>query len=233
MNLSRSRFLDALVGAYLLGTLRGGARRRFERALQREPAVAARLAYFQRVFAVRYRAEMAVKPTAHVWQRLDRTLALSRYRAPWWRRGAFMRGWALAATAALVVVLGVRLIDVAPPAPVFSPVAQLAGTGAGGTAAPTLAAQLSADGRTLRLVPARPVEAGPAQSYELWLLPPGGGKPESMAVLGRLDAQFTLAAVHVGRVTAGAQLAVSVEPAGGSPTGAPTGPVILVGAVRG
>jgi anti-sigma-K factor RskA len=33
-------------------------------------------------------------------------------------------------------------------------------------------------------------------------------------------------------VRAGAKLAVSVEPAGGSPTGAPTGPVILVGEIR-
>lgn len=233
MNLTRSPHLDALVGAYLLGTLRGGARRRFQRALQREPAVAARLAYFQRVFAVRYSEAMAVKPDAQVWQRLDRTLALHRYRTPWWRRGALARGWAIAATAGLVVVLGVRLIDVAPPAPQFAAVAELAGTAAGGSAAPALTAQLSTDGRSLRLVPARPVQAGPAQSYELWLLPPGGGKPESMAVLGRLDAQFMLAAVHVGRVAAGAQLAISVEPAGGSPTGAPTGPVILIGAVRG
>ena len=81
----------------------------------------------------------------------------------------------------------------------------------------------------LELRAARPLIAGPAQSYELWLLPAEGGAPISLAVLGALDARFQLAASHAQRLRAGGKLAVSVEPAGGSPTGAPTGPVILVG----
>ena len=36
MRLARSPQLDALCGEYLLGTLRGAARRRFERALREE-----------------------------------------------------------------------------------------------------------------------------------------------------------------------------------------------------
>ena len=35
--------LDALCGEYLVGTLRGAARRRFERALREEPLVGGRL----------------------------------------------------------------------------------------------------------------------------------------------------------------------------------------------
>ena len=35
----------------------------------------------------------------------------------------------------------------------------------------------------------------------------------------------------IGRLRAGAKLAISVEPAGGSPTGMPTGPVILIGEI--
>jgi anti-sigma-K factor RskA len=90
-------------------------------------------------------------------------------------------------------------------------------------------AALYPDRRTLELRAARPVIAGPAQSYELWLLPAEGGAPVSLAVLGALDARFQLAAGHGERLRAGAKLAVSVEPPGGSPTGAPTGPVILIG----
>jgi anti-sigma-K factor RskA len=230
MKLARSRHLDALIGAYLIGSLRGGARRRLEQALRDEPRVASRLAYFQRVFALRYTKDIEVKPSAQVWSRLDQSLQLARFRAPWWRRAVFLRGWAAAATAALVVALGVRLVDLQPAAPRFTQVAVLSSTAAGGTA--NIAAELSADGRSLRLVSERPIEAGAAQSYELWLLPPGGGKPESMAVLGRLDTSVALAPTYHGRVSAGAKLAVSVEPAGGSPTGAPTGPVILVGEVK-
>lgn len=81
----------------------------------------------------------------------------------------------------------------------------------------------------LRLRASRPVLAGPQQSYELWLIPREGGAPISLAVLGQLDVELRLPAAQAGRLQAGAKLAVSVEPAGGSPTGAPTGPVILIG----
>ena len=52
----------------------------------------------------------------------------------------------------------------------------------------------------------------------------------SLAVLGTLDASFEVPERHRGKLRG--QLAVSVEPAGGSPTGKPTGPVILVGAIK-
>ena len=47
MKLDTSPALDALCGEYLIGTLRGAARRRFERALAEEPRVALRLAHWR------------------------------------------------------------------------------------------------------------------------------------------------------------------------------------------
>jgi anti-sigma-K factor RskA len=75
------------------------------------------------------------------------------------------------------------------------------------------------------------VLASPAQSFELWLIPAEGGQPLSLAVVGDLDARIELKASQALRLARGAKLAISVEPAGGSPTGAPTGPVILIGDV--
>lgn len=221
--------LDALCGEYLLGTLRGPARRRFERARRDEPPVAARLRHWQETFALRYSPRIEVAPSAGVWRRLERELELSRYRPRWHRRAGFWKGWALAASLAVAVAVGLRLhepgADLAP-APLA--IAQLGGQGE----APGVTAYLSVDGSALELRAERPVIAGPAQSYELWLLPAGGGAPVSLAVLGALDARFTLAPERRERLRAGARLAVSVEPAGGSPTGAPTGPVIFIGEVR-
>jgi anti-sigma-K factor RskA len=91
---------------------------------------------------------------------------------------------------------------------------------------------LSKDRRTLRLRAPRPVIAGPAQSYELWLLPAGGGAPLSLAVLGTLDASLSLPERQAAGLRTGAKLAISFEPAGGSPIGAPTGPVILIGEIQ-
>ena len=94
-----------------------------------------------------------------------------------------------------------------------------------------VSARLSPDGRTLELSAVRPTKAEPAKSYELWLLPANGGAI-SLAVLTSLDARFALPPGQVERLRAGAKLAVTLEPAGGSPEGKATGPVILIGDIR-
>ena len=225
MKLARHRQLDALIGEYLLGALRGGARRRFERAVREEPAVALRLRTLQHEFAPRYSERIAETPPAGGWQRLERELNLSQYRAPWYSRVSFLRAWALGVSAALV--LGIALIALrAPTETTLTPIAQLAMKGA----PPSVTAALSADRRTLELRAVRPIVAGPLQSYELWVIPEGGA-PISLAVLGQLDGTLRVPEGQVERLRKGALLAISVEPAGGSPTGAPTGPVILSGAI--
>jgi anti-sigma-K factor RskA len=225
MNIANRPQLDALCGEYVLGTLRGAARRRFARSLMEEPQVAQRLKYWQGVVAPRYTKMIeAQPPSARVWTALERELGLARYRTPWHRRAGFWRAWAVAATAALVLAIGVQLFR---PEPQVAQIAQLSGQ----DAASAVTAHLSKDGRTLVLHSARPVLAGPAQSYELWLLPPDGSAI-SLAVLGSLDARFEVPEGHRRRLREGGKLAVSVEPAGGSPTGNPTGPVILAGPIK-
>lgn len=228
MKLGASPYLDALCGDYLLGTLRGAARARFARACADEPVVALRLQHWQQLFTPQPSEAFRMQPAPRTWQRIAHDLELRRYRQPWFARVGLWRGWALTATAVLTVWLGVSLIDRAPAPPVMHPIATLASMAG---AAPVVAS-LSGDGRWLQLVPARPVVAASTQSYELWLLPSDGSAPVSVAVLGELAAQLQVPDALRGRLQTGAKLAVSVEPAGGSPTGAPTGPVILVGAIN-
>ncbi|MEP6608088.1 MAG: anti-sigma factor [Burkholderiaceae bacterium] len=225
MKLARHRHLDGLIGEYLLGTLRGRARRRFERAAREEAGVALRLRMLQHDFAPRYSDRVALTPPVTGWQRLERELNLSQYRGPWYSRVSFLRGWALGATAALMFGIAVLTLRGTPDI-TLTPVAQLAAKGD----AATVVAALSSDRRTLQLRAARPIIAGPSQSYELWVIPEGGA-PLSLAVLGRVDATLEVPEGHRRQLRKGAQLAISVEPAGGSPTGAPTGPVILSGAI--
>lgn len=206
--------LDALCGEYLVGTLRGAARRRFERALREEPAASQRLRYWETNFSPRYAGMIEIQPSPKVWKRLEKTLGFGR--PSWFRRAA----WPIAVTAALILIVGVQL---ARQQPETVQIAQLSGKAA------TVSAHLSRDGRTLVLHADRPVIAGPAQSYELWLLTPQGDVL-SLAVLGSLDARFGLPERYRGNLRG--RLAVSVEPAGGSPSGKPTGPVILVGPIR-
>ncbi len=225
MKLARHRHLDALIGEYILGALRGGARRRFERAVREEPAVALRLRTLQQEFTPRYSERIAETLPVGGWKRLEHELILSQHRAPWYSRVSFLRGWALGVTSALV--LGVALLALrATTETTLTPIAQLALKGA----PPSVTAALSRDGSTLELRAARPIVAGPLQSYELWVIPEGGA-PLSLAVLGQLDGTLRVPEEHRGQLRKGAQLAITVEPAGGSPTGGPTGPVIMSGAI--
>lgn len=68
------------------------------------------------------------------------------------------------------------------------------------------------------------------KSYELWLVSDKFAGPRSLGLIG--DQQFTvrqaLAGYDAGTINR-ATYAVSLEPEGGSPTGAPTGPVLYTG----
>ena len=228
MNLGAHRLRDALIGEYLLGTLQGRARRRFERALARDRALQARLDYWQRTMVVKAAKGMEVEPQPATWRRLARTLDLAQYRAPWYARLGFWRGWAVAATAALVFAIGVPVLR-----PLLDRPAQFAlATLADQRGVAAVKVDVIPRDHVLVLAPERPIVASANQSYELWLLPADGRAPISLAVLGQLAARVTVSDDNAKLVQNGAKLAVSVEPAGGSPTGAPTGPVILIGDVR-
>lgn len=229
MNLDIPGRLDALCGEYILGTLRGPARRRFERALSEEPRVALQLGYWQSIFSPRYSHAIEITPSRLAWGRLASELGLSNYRTLWYRRAGFWRGWSAAATIALVLTIGFQTLKPTTQLPPMVAIAELSGK----PGASHVAANLSPDGRTLELRASRPVLAGPQQSYELWLIPVNGKKPISLAVLGSLDARFAVPSAQIGMLRKGAKLAVTVEPAGGSPTGIPTEPIILVGEIQG
>jgi len=72
--------------------------------------------------------------------------------------------------------------------------------------------------------------ADTGRSYELWLISGKNSKPQSLGLVGAeefttrpLPASFDVAELRA------ASYAVSLEPAGGSPSGAPTGPILFTG----
>ncbi|WP_034160129.1 anti-sigma factor [Sphingomonas sp. ERG5] len=69
------------------------------------------------------------------------------------------------------------------------------------------------------------------RSAELWVIA-GDGVPHSLGLLHISGGTtFTVTGDNRARLSAGATLAVSLEPVGGSPTGLPTGPVVATGAL--
>ena len=69
--LNRPELLDRLAAAHALGTLRGGARRRFETLARREPHVRATALVWQGRLAGLVELQPSVAPPPEVWTRID------------------------------------------------------------------------------------------------------------------------------------------------------------------
>lgn len=71
-----------------------------------------------------------------------------------------------------------------------------------------------------------------ARDYELWALPTGAAAVSLGVMPVRGETSRVLTDTQRRALARAAQVAVSVEPVGGSPTGQPTGPVVFVVALR-
>jgi len=73
----------------------------------------------------------------------------------------------------------------------------------------------------------------PGKVFELWALRSGGATPVSLGLLpGEGRTKRNLAADQQMALADSTQLAVSIEPEGGSPSGLPTGPVVYTAALH-
>jgi len=94
-------------------------------------------------------------------------------------------------------------------------------------------ASVSGDGRSLVTRPLQRVAVQPGRVLELWSVPPDGA-PRSLGLISA-DGSTVLSRDRLPPtlLKGGTQaLAVSVEPPGGSTTGAPTGPVVYAGQLQ-
>ena len=221
MNLFLGDLPDRLAAEYVLGTLTGGARRRFDALLPAHPMLRHAVAGWERrLLPLALKAE-PVQPDARVWNAIEGKLgwaaALARPASS--LRLRFWQAFAAVATVA-AVVLGTTPRTVPTEAPMIVVLHATKGT-------ETLVAGLSADRKQLSIQPLQKVSLTSDQSLELWALKKDG-PPASLGLIAA-DKLTALSKKTLPKDTKG--LAVSLEPLGGSPTGAPTGPVLFVGDV--
>ena len=221
---------DALAAQYVAGTLRGLARRRFETLLPSHPALRVAVADWQARLLPLTAVMVDQAPPAHTWARIEQRLWPQPAAQPWWRRLDVWRAASGLATVA-VVTLGLLL---AQPAEVLPPVVVvLQSTGADPTVGGSLVASFSGDGSAAVARPLLPVAVKSDRTLELWWAP-AVGKPQSLGLI-KADGSTLLrrGALPGGLKGSGIDhMAVSVEPAGGSPTGQPTGPVVFYGKLQ-
>ena len=216
--------LDELAAQYVVGTMPLGARTRFARLCVQIPAaLAARERWEERLLPLAL-AIAPVAPSSRVWPAIQARLGgaqPARARAPHRLR----RVWqvALAASALLAMVLSSRYTLWHEPS--WQPAAVLAQA----RQPPLWRLERSADGGRIQIVTVGHIDLPASQDYELWVLPVGEGRPVSLGLLPRAGALGrVLSARQSALLRAAGKVAVSVEPKGGSPTGLPTGPVVMV-----
>jgi anti-sigma-K factor RskA len=82
------------------------------------------------------------------------------------------------------------------------------------------------------LVTASAIERPPGRDHQLWIIPVGG-TPISLGVIPAEESvKRRLSPALAAQFRAGATVALSREPSGGSPTGQPTGPVVAAGELQ-
>lgn len=109
MNIHAPRLRDSLAAEYVLGTLRGAARQRFERLLAAHPALQRAVAEWERRLNRLAVASLSVAPPPEVWRGLERRLFPAPARRPWWDSLTLWRGLALAGVLTAVVAVAPRL----------------------------------------------------------------------------------------------------------------------------
>lgn len=239
MNLQQIRQNDTLreklASEYVLGTLRSGARRRFEQWLTEDATLRRSVAEWRDRLHPMAEFAPPAHPSPQVWQAIERKLNLqaagsTRSRRSFWLGLRddlkFWRGLGMVSTALatiLVTVLLTRLPD--PGMPTTSYVATLSDD----KAQPVVV--ITGDARrrqlTVKVVTQQAVAAD--KSLELWAIP-RDGTPRSLGLIAA-DGSVTLPLPENATPQSAPVLAISLEPKGGSPNPhGPTGPVLYKGA---
>ncbi|MEG3164513.1 anti-sigma factor [Sphingomonas sp. PB2P19] len=222
--------IDVTAAELALGLLEGEDRAVALRRVLAEPGFAAEVEWWRGQFALLFDLWPEASPGPHVAERIDATLDAGTMAAPVVRRLAWPAlaavSSALAACLLLFIIVDPRpSVPVSQPVPVARPASLLVATlDAGKDGA--VAAAFDATAGSLRIAAAPAVDAG--KVAQLWAIG-GDGVPHPLALLAHSPTTLWLTAADRAQIVAGAVLAISVEPTGGSPTGLPTGPVVAKG----
>jgi anti-sigma-K factor RskA len=217
---------DLFAAEYVLGVLDADEREIASRRIDADAAFARLVDAWEVHLSPMIAACPETEPPIRVKEAIDSRLFVAEPRAGLWSSLAFWRGLAAASVAALAITIALPYLS--------PPVEQ-----------PRLVASLAADGSDVRYLVVydaadREVglshvsgERAAGKDFELWMIE-GKNAPVSMGVIpAGQTARMTIAPAVQEKLARGAMLAVSLEPAGGSPTGQPTGPVVAAGGLKG
>ncbi len=222
--------LDLLAGEYVLGVLDLGERRAVDARRLAEPALDAAIFRWESRLAPLLASIDEAAPPPDLWARIEQALsdlpvardllAALQKRARRWRLTALATS---ALAASLALALGVSEVSRLSAPKNFVAVLQK------DSSSPAFVVSVDLSTRELTV---RPIDAvAPAgKSYELWIINEKLGPPKSLGVVAKAD--FTSndkLRAYEPEVVKSSLYAITVEQAGGSPDGKPSGPPVFAG----
>lgn len=227
--------LQQLAGEYVLGTLPASARREVEQRLAREPQLRAEVEAWESRLLPLTSLAPEVEPSARLWPRIAGSVGAAAAAAPaaqasalapgwrrWWddlRLWRGLAGGAIAASLALAVTLLMR--PSAPQAAYMVVLAAPQDRGAGWVVQTSM-------NRQLTLTPLRGTVVPERKALQFWTKAPGWSGPVSLGLV-QSNRSLKLALDALPPVEEDQLFEITLEPATGSPTGKPTGPVLYIG----
>ena len=245
MNYRRPELRAALSAEYVLGTLRGAARRRFERLLQEDFILRESVQQWQNdLYPTLLEVLPEQQPPPEVWQAISQaTISPPKSLIPkpkskpvkpkkpstLWQKLAFWRVWGVMVTLMLALLALYSIINRfnVPPAADPDFIAVLEGP----SSQPAWLVHIDRDRRKLQINTLGLQPHLPDKKHDFWLIPPHAG--QAPISLGQLPASGSLvlplpkAALPV--LSDGLVLAVTLEPSEGSLIGPSIGPVLYQG----
>ncbi len=217
----------ALAAEYVVGTLKGRARQRFEAIARADSSVASVLGQWERGLTPLVDNVPPVEPPARLWKAIEARIEPRGTTANPGRMFGFWRAFGLLAggVASVLMVAFIYLATGPRGEPVFVAVLTEASE-----PDPRMVVSMHSP-NLLRVRVVHPWKMGPEQSLELWVIPKEG-KPRSLGLVANA-ATDTMIRIDPSdpRVQNARLLAVTLEPAGGSPTSQPTSKPVCTGMI--
>lgn len=230
MRYDNPQLRDKLAAEYVLGTMTGRVRARFQRLLKYDVTLRGDVAAWEMRLAPLADLASAVTPPARVWRAITARIGSTREKTRYGSNVGVWRGFAALSTALVLVLATVMVLRQPPAEEPVSTVAVLADDKSQPAMVISWPPQTSPAQRHLKVKMLAQLELPAGKSFELWMLPGGKAAPVSLGLIKAnltQTIQVTDAASRLLPKISG--MAISVEPEGGSKTGLPTGPVILSG----
>lgn len=222
---------NALVAEYVLGLLDQSEHQRVGALIDADPQLRRERDFWISRFGALNDDYQEIPAPAHLREAIEARVFGETTRpqgmTALWTNLALWRSLAAGALAIAVIAIGVNLFAPRPSASILT-TQLVAALEQEGSAVKFVALYDGAGNVRLTALSGEPV---PNKDFELWAIQ-GGNAPVSMGIIpANARSAVSVPTVVMKGLGVGSVLAITLEPKGGSPSGAPTGPIVAKGAV--